>query len=341
LHIAEASSPLTCGWFSGLRREAVEAAVERIFECVLRKVSEEQLTRHEILEHSLYLEPDELQQALSKLGWTLHAAQVTSMLDKFDENNDGRIDKAEMQQLLLWLKKGTGGGFRDHEDFGGGPEAITSEIGMIRQENGVPTRDAFWIIPVPEAAYAKMLVVRNQIHLLKEFDARLRSIESGRNSSADLLEAAEAALDARPSDEAVLDTVADFHEGVVGVVRHLLLDITQDDNEDVLSREGIPNKLTQKLLRECHGIEVVMSVLRELFKSVNPDEVDADRYSKVKEVAVILYRLMKQSVKDNITNSMRLLPFLSIIASHLGKGLSAMQVLEGFRFRVQGSGFRV
>ena len=129
-----------------------------------------------------------------------------------------------------------------------------------------------------------MLQVRNQINLLKEFDARLRSIESEGDSTADVVEAAEAALNhvyeggfARTSAEAVLDVVADFHEGVVGVVSHLLRDMTQDDNEDVLSREGIPNTLAQKLLRECHGIELVMSIVRELFKGIDPDEVDADR----------------------------------------------------------------
>jgi hypothetical protein len=87
----------------------------------------------------------------------------------------------------------------------------------------------------------------------------------------DVLEEAENILgspSASGSIQQVLDIVSERQEQVVGVVSSILLDITEDDDNDPLSREGIPNKLIQKLVRECHGIEVAMNIIRALFSKV-------------------------------------------------------------------------
>ena len=289
------------------------------------------------LEEDLYLEPDELRVALSKLGWNMKQQQIDKYLKQFDSDGNGQIDRKEFEALLLWLKKGMAGGARDDMDEGMDGDrlqSISSEIGMVKQENGVPTRDAFWIIPVKDQAYSKMVLVRNQIKLLKELDQRLQRLKQVQ-SKEDYLDKAEALLadSSHPPPGSVrqtLDIVSEFHAAVLGVVSALLIDLTEDDVEDVLSREGIPNKEAQKLVRECHGIEVTMSIIRALYDTgISPNWVESDkRYAQVKDITCYLYRLMKQSIKNNITNSMRLFPFISIIESHLGKGLSCMQVLK-------------
>ena len=287
------------------------------------------------LEEDLYLEPDELRVALSKLGWNLKQQQIDNYLKQFDSDGNGQIDRKEFEALLLWLKKG---GARDDTDEGMDGDrlqSISSEIGMIKQENGVPTRDAFWIIPVKDKAYSKMVLVRNQIRLLQDLDQRLQNLKQVQ-SKEDYLDQAEALIDADSSHppsgsvKQTLDIVSEFHAAVLGVVSSLLIELTEDDVEDVLSREGIANKEAQKLVRECHGIEVTMSIIRALYDTgISPDWVESDkRYAQVKDITCYLYRLMKQSIKNNITNSMRLFPFISVLESHLGKGLSCMQVLK-------------
>ena len=63
-------------------------------------------------------------------------------------------------------------------------------------------------------------------------------------------------------------------------------------------------------------------------QGISVDGVDSNkRFSGLKTITIFLYRLMKQTVKDNITNCMRLFPFMHTIQSHLGKGLSCMQVI--------------
>lgn len=295
------------------------------------------MARQAFLEEKLYLEPDELQVALSKLGWNLPDAQIQSILKQFDSDGNGQIDKMELEALLLWLKKGMAGGAREDadEDMGGGRvQSMSSEIGMIKQENGVPTRDAFWIIPVKEMAYSKMLQIRKQINVLQELEKRLKDVKSKDDyldeAEAEVLTDAGRAQIPSGSVQQTLNIVSDLHEVVLGVVSSLLMDLTEDDVEDVLAREGMPNKEAQKLVRECYGIEVTMSILEALYSTgIDPDWLGSGKqYAKVKEMTCYLYRLMKQTIKSNVTNSIRLFPFMSTISSHLGKGLSCMQVLK-------------
>lgn len=206
-------------------------------------------------------------------------------------------------------------------------------------------------------------MVRNQIHLLQDFENRLISVEV----EPDILIEAESLLSGSAVTEVpikeVLELVDDRCEAIVSVVASLLLELSSDDDESPLSREGVPNKLIQKLFRECHGIEVTMRILGMLFSKVRVlaittilsfsigfnqkkcvdfacvracmrvqgipvDSVEHDkRFSAVKMMCTYLYRLMKQAVKENITNSMRLFQFMDTIQSHLGKGLSCMQVI--------------
>jgi len=78
--------------------------------------------------------------------------------------------------------------------------------------------------------------------------------------------------------------------------------------------------------KKCVDFACVRACMR--VQGIPVDSVEHDkRFSAVKMMCTYLYRLMKQVVKENITNSMRLFQFMDTIQSHLGKGLSCMQVI--------------
>jgi hypothetical protein len=196
---------------------------------------------------------------------------------------------------------------------------------MLKQESGVPTRDAFWIMPV-SGDLEEVLRVRNRIKVLKEFDRELAAIGPGGGvlNEDKMLEAAILVDGATP------DFVKKRHAAVIGVVRSLLLELTFDSEQDPMAREGVPNTQVQKLVREARGIEIAISIITSL---LHPElgilsHISEHAYWHIKDVVRHLYRLCKQTIKGNQTNSLRLYPFLTTIQTHQGKGLLCMQVLK-------------
>jgi len=380
----------------GEKRQAVEGAVQSIHECLKRNFKKHKEGVR------LYLTPEELALALAKLGWEIPIPDMDRLVKKFDINQDRKIDEQELLNLLLWLKKDMVRN-RSRQELldlpGKGAAKGSSVIGMVPQDNGVPTRDAFWVMPVREESYAKVISVRNQVQYLKSFESDLKSAVSqgsieqqqagryvlhrhrsfveksgsvsstpssakgrtggklglsklqplppvscsaarydAKTQTASLVDGTEeiAAACKTPagptaSGEKVLTIVREWHEkGIVGIVKSLLLKMTVDDDDNALSREGNSDSLMQKLVRECQGIEITMSIIEIIFaEGVSADLVEREeKYSHVKLITTHLYRLMKQTVKENNTNAMRLFPFVDTIQSHLGKGISAMQVMK-------------
>lgn len=79
------------------------------------------------------------------------------IMEKYDLDQNGKIDQDELEGLLLWAKKNKTFGSCRQDDGGSAKNwGNVSEIGMIRQENGVPTKDAFWIMPVKREAYEQV-----------------------------------------------------------------------------------------------------------------------------------------------------------------------------------------
>jgi len=66
----------------------------------------------------------------------------------YNLDGDGKIDAQELEGLLLWAKKNKSFGSGESDGVSDNNLGDVSEIGMVRQENGVPTRDAFLIMPI-------------------------------------------------------------------------------------------------------------------------------------------------------------------------------------------------
>lgn len=100
-----------------------------------------------------------------------------------------------------------------------------SEIGMLAQDSGVPTRDAFWVMPVKEGLDT-VIQVRNRIKVLKEFDRGLtRIVNNDAGIESDVLEQAAAALETGEQRRSKLQAFIDArHAAIIGGTRRLSVD---------------------------------------------------------------------------------------------------------------------
>ena len=73
------------------------------------------------------------------------------------------------------------------------------------------------------------------------------------------------------SVEKVLKTTANCYENVKKTLERLVLNATFDEDTNPMSRDGPPNRLLQKLLRELQAIETIMRMIQLPFdKGVDP-----------------------------------------------------------------------
>ncbi|KAJ1488617.1 RyR and IP3R homology domain-containing protein [Baffinella frigidus] len=111
----------------------------------------------------------------------------------------------------------------------------------------------------------------------------------------------------------------------------LVLNSTFDEDDDPMSRDGPPNRLMQKLLRELNVIGVVMNLVQLPFTrgiELNWMTSNDSRLRRLKIVMSMCYRLMKQTVKGNERNAEELHKHVDVLRKHQGKGLSATVVLK-------------
>ena len=295
----------------GNRLDAVDKSVLDIHDCI-RRLTMSQDAGSENMSVSYR----DLPNVLEKFGFVINPLHLNKMLLDFDKDSDGRISLDEFEPMLIALKKylidarksGKADIFEEGTVDG---RSICSEIGMTFQSSGRPTRDAFWVLPASSDMWA-LVQLRERIKVLKHFKETLEAAESS----------------------TILAIFDDRQHVIVAVVRSLLLEVTEDSELNVMSREGQPNKEMQKRLREAQTINITMAIISLPFDNgLKVDTVANDKsYISVKNVICFLYRLMKQTVKGNKTNSLKLLPFLETIEGHLGKGFACMQVLKELYF---------
>ena len=66
----------------------------------------------------------------------------------------------------------------------------------------------------------------------------------------------------------VLQVTEDMYDVVQPTLRRLVLSCTMDVDTNPMSREGAPNRLMQKLLRENDAIHLVMAIIALPFQKV-------------------------------------------------------------------------
>jgi len=132
----------------------------------------------------------------------------------------------------------------------------------------------------------------------------------------------------------VLQVIEKNHDQVSRTLRRLVLNCTMDSDTNPLSREGEPNRLMQKLLREQHAIHIVMRLIALPFQKglcLSWCKAKDPRLRKTTNIITLMYRLMKQMVKGDGSggrNSWELFKHIDLIKSHLGSGLACNDTLN-------------
>ena len=329
----------------GLRREAVERAVQQIHTCVMR--CNETLPSEQ---KEQFITNQDLPAALGRLGCNVFSdVEWKDLIEQIDLNHDGRISQDELEPMLLHIKKISNSSRRYPEGSDGYKNlGKIGEIGMMRHDAGVPTRDAFKMIPVQgiqESRKIKDLMNTNrELQVLRDLQKHLDLVPEIRDDSLEMeiLNASftdadlDASFTAGCNDSAsplaqVISIIDEWHSPVLQICRSLLFKLTpNDDDSNPLSREGVPDTHIQELLHEMQAIEISMSIITQLFaKGVPLSKVrQSPELVKVKDVVVHLYRLLKQTIKNNPTGGKRVFAFLDVIFGHLGFGFAAMHVLK-------------
>jgi hypothetical protein len=219
----------------------------------------------------------------------------------------------------------------------------------------VPDSDALLILPIRPSALGALVQVRRLVLVLRDFQTQLQSLPDCQPS----LEKAGAVVDVVSENyDRVYDTLRTLvvnctwgedpgmhvymsylHEClyVLPSVRESVClymhtctfahpnPHTHTHRTDPMSRDGIPNRYLQKMLRELGAIDLVMENLQLPFKKgVSTDELmgkNKAHFSKLVTIVNMQYRLLKQVVKENLVNSKALYQYLTCIRAHLGKGI--------------------
>jgi len=138
----------------------------------------------------------------------------------------------------------------------------------------------------------------------------------------------------------LLSIVSQYHPEVMATLKDLVLECTED-GEDVnpWTRDGTPNTLTQKLMREVGSLDTIMRLVQLHFSKgiavswmrkkfgANGDRYDP-RLEKVAEIARMSYRCLQQAIKWNQRSALTLSAWVPTIYSHLGKALNCTSTLR-------------
>ena len=196
-------------------------------------------------------------------------------------------------------------------------------------ERGTPEREALLVCPVRPISKKSVIQVRRAVLVLKDFQQQITKLEQVEDSSKP---GDKAPATLPPATAKVLEVTEECYLHVYSTLRKLVVNCTIATETDPLVREGAPNRLMQKLLREADTVNIVFTTLKELFERGLGLEWFASqhdaRFGKVHEIIVLMYRLLKQMAKGDSRNSWALYQWLDLIKSHLGKGLSTNVTLK-------------
>lgn len=251
-----------------------------------------------------------------------------------------------------------------------------TRVALSKQETGTE-RDAMLVMPVLHGSVTSVIQIRRAMLVLRDYQDLLESVDRDPDAPDCLAEGGagdrnSGSMDSwlagvvrpagkprerklsvhaepvRPPDvlpanaQATLRHTAACYKAVRDTLCTLVLNATFDEDLNPLSRDGPPNRLMQKLLRELEAIPVVMKLVQLPFtRGINIRWMAAGdpRLAQLLEIITLMYRLMKQTVKEDETNAIELHNYVGVIRAHQGKGLSATVTLKelymGKRFLLQ------
>ena len=176
---------------------------------------------------------------------------------------------------------------------------------FVEIDKGTPEREALLVCPVRHISKTSVVQVRRAVLVLKDFYQQIQKVEEAEDCSKPGDSPPETLP---PATAKVLAVAEECYPSVYNTLRKLVVNCTIARESDPLVREGVPNRLMQKLLREADAINLVFQTIDLLFKRglglawFAAARVDS-RLEKIHELIVLMYRLLKQLAKGDRRNS--------------------------------------
>jgi len=215
-----------------------------------------------------------------------------------------------------------------------------------RQLDQLPDADAISITPANRSTLKAVIELKRLLENLKDFAEQLSLMKDCAPGTASVQQKTGGTLSAvlaRQDPIALMDKTIDGEgeEGVMEIVencfpfvepvlRKLVLNLSHGDEPSPLARDGEPNRLLQKHLRELKILPLAARLLELPFeKGVDINQVGGrDFFAHLLTILNLLYRLLKQMAKQNMVNSKLLLEYLPLFRAQLGKGILVTPTLK-------------
>ncbi len=202
-----------------------------------------------------------------------------------------------------------------------------SRISKIRIRNleMLPDSDALMIMPMKPSALKAIVQVRRQVLLIHDFKNQLELLAD---------DGLQHKSSTRPED-GVIELVRSSYDLLHRGLKRLVVNLSWDENPEPMARDGIPNKLLQKILRELKVVQLVVDTVQLPFKKgVSIGNVAGNaEYKQLVTIINLMYRLLKQMAKQSLVNSKLILNHLDVWRSQLGKGIlvtpTIKEIFEG------------
>lgn len=169
-----------------------------------------------------------------------------------------------------------------------GPSAIADAKLAIVGKSRLYDEDAFSVLRVPAAEISQLYYSISQVAVVRKYTMQL-----ARGERADFTRST---LNADASNN------ANTTRRVMQVLSEMVLSCTISSNNDPFTREGIPIKRQQNLLREQSILSHLMALLRNTFKGITLIEILEPQQYTTYTICRLSYRLLKQVIKGNSEN---------------------------------------
>lgn len=283
-----------------------------------------------------------------------------------DQNGDGvnnmglvsvRTEEGQFLQQIPWLaeddekmEEAAGDASKAHAEFSRrashdkdmpGLDPVKESLVGLSQSELLSERDGLVVMPIPPEFIISVFKIRRSAIALQTFADVISDVPEKATDTKTISRLASAADYAigrghppRELPSEGIEVLRRVHNGfdfIMATLNLLVLNSTFDEDDDPMSRDGPPNRLMQKLLRELNVIGVVMNLVQLPFTrgiELNWMTSNDSRLRRLKIVMSMCYRLMKQTVKGNERNAEELHKHVDVLRKHQGKGLSATVVLK-------------
>jgi len=188
---------------------------------------------------------------------------------------------------------------------------------FFRRVDTAPDSEALIVLPVSDGALRNVVQLRRLLLTLIDYKNELCELP-------DCPVGSPSPKTRDPHSLHVFEVINECYDGLVNVLRILVVNLTLSSDMDPMSRDGVPNKLMQKMLRELGIIPLIVDLVELPFRkglSLNDLQAEGSDSKKLVQIMNLSYRLLKNMAKENLRNAKEEYKYLNIFRSHLGKGV--------------------